>query len=182
MQYTANTLENHWMPFTANRDFKNAPRLVVKGDGVFYWDHKGGKVLDGSSGLFCAAAGHCRPEIAEAVYKQLQENDFAPPFQMGHPGAFELAGKVSRLTPDGMDHVFFANSGSEAVDTALKIAMAYHRANGEGQRTRFVSRERAYHGVNIGGTSLGGMVKNRETFSGVMPGVVHMRHTCLEEN
>jgi len=182
MQYTANTLENHWMPFTANRDFKNAPRLVVKGDGVFYWDHKGGKVLDGSSGLFCAAAGHCRPEIAEAVYKQLQENDFAPPFQMGHPGAFELAGKVSRLTPDGMDHVFFANSGSEAVDTALKIAMAYHRANGEGQRTRFVSRERAYHGVNIGGTSLGGMVKNRETFSGVMPGVVHMRHTWLEEN
>ena len=182
MQYTANTLENHWMPFTANRDFKNAPRLVVKGDGVFYWDHKGGKVLDGSSGLFCAAAGHCRPEIAEAVYKQLQENDFAPPFQMGQPGAFELAGKVSRLTPDGMDHVFFANSGSEAVDTALKIAMAYHRANGEGQRTRFVSRERAYHGVNIGGTSLGGMVKNRETFSGVMPGVVHMRHTWLEEN
>ena len=182
MQYTANTLENHWMPFTANRDFKNDPRLIVRGEGVYYWDHKGGKILDGSSGLFCSAAGHCRPEIAEAVYKQLQENDFAPPFQMGHPGAFELAGKVSRLTPDGMDHVFFANSGSEAVDTALKIAMAYHRANGEGQRTRFVSRERAYHGVNIGGTSLGGMVKNRETFSGVMPGVVHMRHTWLEEN
>ncbi|MBL4690046.1 MAG: aspartate aminotransferase family protein [Rhodospirillales bacterium] len=170
------------MPFTANRDFKNDPRLIVRGEGVYYWDHKGGKILDGSSGLFCSAAGHCRPEIAEAVYKQLQENDFAPPFQMGHPGAFELAGKVSRLTPDGMDHVFFANSGSEAVDTALKIAMAYHRANGEGQRTRFVSRERAYHGVNIGGTSLGGMVKNRETFSGVMPGVVHMRHTWLEEN
>ncbi len=182
MQYTANSLENHWMPFTANRDFKNDPRLVVKGEGVFYWDHKGGKMLDGSSGLFCAAAGHCRPEIAEAVYKQLQENDFTPPFQMGHPGSFELADKVARLTPDGIDHVFFTNSGSEAIDTALKIAMAYHRARGEGQRIRFVSRERAYHGVNIGGTSLSGMVKNRETFSGFMPGIVHMRHTWLEEN
>ncbi len=182
MQYTANSLENHWMPFTANRDFKNDPRLVVKGEGVFYWDHKGGKMLDGSSGLFCAAAGHCRPEIAEAVYKQLQENDFTPSFQMGHPGSFELADKVARLTPDGIDHVFFTNSGSEAIDTALKIAMAYHRARGEGQRIRFVSRERAYHGVNIGGTSLSGMVKNRETFSGFMPGIVHMRHTWLEEN
>ncbi|MBT3305896.1 MAG: aspartate aminotransferase family protein [Alphaproteobacteria bacterium] len=182
MQYTANSLENQWMPFTANRDFKNDPRLVVRGEGIYYWDHKGGKILDGSSGLFCAAAGHCRPEIAEAVHKQLQENDFAPPFQMGHPGAFELAEKVARLTPDGIDHVFFTNSGSEAVDTALKIAMAYHRARGEGQRTRFVSRERAYHGVNIGGTSLSGMVKNRETFSGFMPGIVHMRHTWLEEN
>ena len=182
MQYTANSLENHWMPFTANRDFKNDPRLVVKGEGVFYWDHKGGKMLDGSSGLFCAAAGHCRPEIAKAVYKQLQENDFTPPFQMGHPGSFELADKVARLTPDGIDHVFFTNSGSEAIDTALKIAMAYHRARGEGQRIRFVSRERAYHGVNIGGTSLSGMVKNRETFSGFMPGIVHMRHTWLEEN
>jgi len=182
MQYTANSLENYWMPFTANRDFKDAPRLMVKGEGVYYWDQKGGKILDGSSGMFCTAAGHCRPEIAEAVYKQLQINDFAPPFQNGHPGTFELAQKVSRLTPDGIDHVFFTNSGSEAVDTALKIAMAYHRARGEGQRTRFVSRERAYHGVNIGGTSLGGMVKNRETFSGLMPGVVHMRHTWLEEN
>ena len=182
MQYTANSLENYWMPFTANRDFKDAPRLMVKGEGVYYWDQKGGKILDGSSGMFCTAAGHCRPEIAEAVYKQLQVNDFAPPFQNGHPGTFELAQKVSRLTPDGIDHVFFTNSGSEAVDTALKIAMAYHRARGEGQRTRFVSRERAYHGVNIGGTSLGGMVKNRETFSGLMPGVVHMRHTWLEEN
>jgi len=182
MQYTANTLENQWMPFTANRAFKADPRLMVKGEGVYYWDQNGGKILDGSSGMFCSAAGHCRPEIADAVYRQLQENDFAPPFTNGHPGAFELAQKVCRLMPDGMDHVFFTNSGSEAVDTALKIAMAYHRARGEGQRTRFVSRERAYHGVNIGGTSLGGMVKNRETFSGVMPGVVHMRHTWLEEN
>ncbi|NQV84634.1 MAG: aspartate aminotransferase family protein [Rhodospirillales bacterium] len=182
MQYTANSLEKQWMPFTANRDFKKDPRLVVRGEGIYYWDHKGGKILDGSSGLFCAAAGHCRPEIAEAVHKQLQENDFAPPFQMGHPGAFELAEKIARLTPDGIDHVFFTNSGSEAIDTALKIAMAYHRARGEGQRTRFVSRERAYHGVNIGGMSLSGMVKNREAFSGFMPGIVHMRHTWLEEN
>ncbi|MBI2978479.1 MAG: aminotransferase class III-fold pyridoxal phosphate-dependent enzyme [Rhodospirillales bacterium] len=182
MQYAANTLESHWMPFTGNRDFKANPRLLVKGDGVYYWDHKGGKILDGSSALFCSAAGHCRPEIAEAVYKQLKENDYAPPFQLGHPASFELAQKVIRLTPDGLDHVFFANSGSEAVDTALKIAMAYFRAKGEGQRTRFVSRERAYHGVNIGGTSLSGMVKNREVFSGIMPGVVLMRHTWLEEN
>ena len=182
MQYTANTLESHWMPFTSNRDFKEDPRLLVRGEGVYYWDHKGGKILDGSSGLFCSAAGHCRPEIAEAVYRSLQENDFVPPFQLGHPGSFELAQKVSRLTPDGLDHVFFTTSGSDAVDSALKIAMAYHRARGEGQRTRFVSRERAYHGVNIGGTSLSGMVKNRETFSGFMPNVVHMRHTWLEEN
>ena len=182
MQYTANSLENHWMPFTANRDFKADPRLVVRGEGVYYWDHKGGKIIDGSSGLFCSAAGHCRPEIADAVSAQLRENDFTPPFQSGHPGSFELAAKVSSLMPDGINHVFFTNSGSESIDTALKIAMAYHRARGEGQRTRFVSRERAYHGVNIGGTSLGGMVKNRETFSGLMPSIVHMRHTWLEKN
>ncbi len=170
------------MPFTANRDFKADPRLMVKGEGIYYWDHKGGKIIDGSSGLFCSAAGHCRPEIADAVSAQLRENDFTPPFQSGHPGSFELAAKVSSLMPDGINHVFFANSGSESIDTALKIAMAYHRARGEGQRTRFVSRERAYHGVNIGGTSLGGMVKNRETFSGLMPSIVHMRHTWLEKN
>ncbi len=181
MQYTANTLENHWMPFTANRDFKKDPRILVKGEGVYFWDHKGGKILDGSSGLFCSAAGHCRPEIADAVSAQLRENDYVPPFQSGQPGSFEFAAKIAKLTPDGLDHVFFANSGSESIDTALKIAMAYHRAKGDGQRTRFVTRERAYHGVNIGGTSISGMVKNRETFSGVMPGIVHMRHTGLEE-
>lgn len=182
MQYKANTLENHWMPFTGNRDFKANPRLIVRGEGCYYWDHKGGKIIDASSGLFCCAAGHSRPEIAEAVYKQLQEVDFAPPFQVGHPASFELAQRVSALTPDEINHVFFTNSGSESVDTALKIAMAYHRARGEGQRTRFVSRERAYHGVNIGGTSLSGLVKNRESFSAVMPNIVHMRHTWLEEN
>jgi len=182
MQYKANTLENHWMPFTGNRDFKANPRLVVRGEGCYYWDHKGGKIIDASSGLFCCAAGHSRPEIAEAVHKQLQEVAYTPHFQMGHPASFELAQRVSALTPDEINHVFFTNSGSESVDTALKIAMAYHRARGEGQRTRFVSRERAYHGVNIGGTSLSGLVKNRESFSAVMPNIVHMRHTFLEEN
>ncbi|MGE0611673.1 MAG: aspartate aminotransferase family protein [Hyphomicrobiales bacterium] len=182
MQFTANSLEPQWMPFTANRDFKNSPRLVVKSEGVHLWDHKGGRILDGSSGLFAVAAGHGRKEIAEAVHQQLLSNDYCPPFNMGHPGGFELAGKVANLLPDEFNHVFFVNSGSEAIDTALKIAMAYHRARGEGQRTRFVSRERAYHGVNIGGTSLSGMVKNRETFTGVMPNVVCMRHTWLEEN
>ena len=124
MRHTSNSLENLWMPFTANKDFKKDPRLIVKGDGVYYWDHKGGKILDGSSGLFCTSAGHCRPEIARAVYEQLQENDFTPPFQMGHPGSFELAEKITRLTPEGINHVFFSSSGSEAIDTALKISMA----------------------------------------------------------
>lgn len=182
MQYTANTLEHHWMPFTANRDFKESPRLVVKSKGVELWDHKGNRLLDGSSGLFCVAAGHGRTEIAEAVHAALMENDYTAPFGLGQPSSFELARMVSSITPEEINHVFFVNSGSEAVDTALKIAMAYHRARGEGQRTRFVSRERAYHGVNIGGTSLSGMVKNRETFSGVMPNVVCMRHTWLEKN
>jgi beta-alanine--pyruvate transaminase len=177
MQYEANTLENHWLPFTSNRDFKQEPRLLVKGEGVYYWNHKGEKLLDGSSGLFCVAAGHARKEIAEAVGKQLLEMDYGPHFQVAHPSSFELARKVAALTPDGLDYVFFCNSGSESVDTAIKIALAYHRARNEGQRTRFVSRERAYHGVNIGGVSLAGMVRNRETFGAVMPGVVHMRHT-----
>lgn len=182
MQYTGNTLEHHWMPFTANRDFKENPRLIVKGEGCYYWDHKGGKIVDGSSGLFCCALGHGRQEIAEAVYAQLQETDYTPHFQLGHPSSFEVASRLTRITPDGMNRVFFVNSGSEAIDTALKIAMAYHRAKGDGQRTRFVSRERAYHGVNIGGVSLSGMVKNRETFTNTMSGVVHMRHTWLAEN
>ncbi len=182
MEYNTNTLEHQWMPFTGNRDFKADPRLIVKAEGKYYYDHKGGQILDGSSGLFCCPLGHGRKEIAEAVYEQLMQNDYTPPFQMGHPGAFDLAQRIARVTPDPINHIFFANSGSESIDTALKICMAYHRAKGDGQRTRFVSRERAYHGVNIGGTSLSGMVKNRETFSGMMPNVVHMRHTWLEAN
>ena len=182
MQYSANSLEHQWMPFTPNRAFKEDPRLVVKSEGVYLTDHKGGTVIDGASGLFCVAAGHGRKEIAEAVHAQLSTNDYTAPFGLAHPGSFEMARRVAALTPQSINHVFFVNSGSESVDTALKIAMAYHRARGEGQRTRFVSRERAYHGVNIGGVSLSGMVKNRETFTGVMPGVVCMRHTWMEEN
>lgn len=177
MEYTTNSLEQHWMPFSGNRDFKADPRLIVKAEGMYFVDHKGGTVLDGSSGLFCVPLGHGRKEIADAVHEQLLTNDYTPPFQLGHPGAFELASKVARIAPEPINHVFFVNSGSESIDTALKIAMAYHRAKGEGHRTRFVSRERAYHGVNIGGVSLSGMVKNRETFTGVMPNVVTMRHT-----
>jgi len=175
--YNINTLEHHWMPFTANRDFKQNPRIITAASGVYLTDHQGGTVLDGSSGLFCTPLGHGREEIAEAVKQQLLQADYVPPFGLGHPGAFELAAKISRITPDEINHVFFTNSGSEAIDTALKMVMAYHRARGEGQRTRMVSRERAYHGVNIGGTSLSGMVRNRETFTSLMPNIVCMRHT-----
>ena len=172
-----NSLEEQWLPFTANREFKNAPRLVVRGEGVYYTDHKGGRVIDGSSALFCSPAGHGRREIADAVHEQLLTNSYSPSFQLSHPAGFELARRVSRLLPDPINHVFFSNSGSEAVDTALKMVMAYHRARGEAQRLRFVSRERAYHGVNMGGVSLSGMVKNRESFPVVMPNVVMLRHT-----
>ena len=177
MQYTANSLENHWMPFTSNRDFKADPRLMVRAKGMNYWNHKGEKLIDASSGLFCCAAGHGRDEIVKAVAQTMSEIDYTPHFNTGHPASFELARKVAKITPGDLDYVFFCNSGSESVDTALKIAMAYHTAKGEGQRTRFVSRERAYHGVNIGGVSLSGMMRNREAFGAVMPGVAHLRHT-----
>lgn len=182
MSYSSNSLENHWMPFTANRDFKADPRLLVRAQGVYYWNHHGQQILDGSAGLFCCAAGHARREIADAVAEQLLELDYAPSFQFGHPLSFELARKVAALAPDDLNQVFFVNSGSEAIDTAMKIAYAYHRARGEGQRQRFVSRERGYHGVNIGGTSLSGLVRNREAFGPGLAGVVHMRHTWLSEN
>ena len=182
MNAKVKSLEYQWMPFTSNRDFKAEPRLLARGEGVYYWSREGKKILDGSSGLFCCAAGHSRPEIAEAVGRQLKELDYCAPFQGGHPLSFELARRVAALTPGDLDYVFFGNSGSEAVDTALKIALAYHRARGEGQRMRFVSRERAYHGVNIGGTSLSGLVKNRDVFGAGLTGVVHMRHTWLPEN
>ncbi|MBT7942346.1 MAG: aminotransferase class III-fold pyridoxal phosphate-dependent enzyme, partial [Alphaproteobacteria bacterium] len=182
MQYTANTLESHWMPFSGNREFKAAPRLLVKAGGVYFESHTGTKVIDASSGLFCSAAGHCRPEIAEAVYQQLQQIDYSPHFNLGAPPSFEFANRLTKLTPDDINHVFFVNSGSEAVDTSLKMVMAYNHARGEGHRDKWVSRERAYHGVNIGGVSLSGLMKNREVFGAVMPGVVHMRHTWLKEN
>lgn len=174
-------LESHWMPFTDNKSFKDDPRLVVKGEGVYLWSQHGNRLLDGSSGLFTAAAGHCRPEITTAVAEQLAELDFISSFFRSHPRSFELANKLCPILPKPMNHVFFCNSGSEAVDSAIKIVLQYHACRGEGQRNVFVSRDRAYHGVNVGGTSLSGLVKNRVGFNGMMPGVLHMRATWDEE-
>ncbi|MCG8382642.1 MAG: aminotransferase class III-fold pyridoxal phosphate-dependent enzyme [Gammaproteobacteria bacterium] len=173
---------NHfWMPFTANRDFKKAPRLFSSAKGMFYQTPDGREILDGSSGLFCCAAGHGRVEIARAVYQQLSELDYASPFQSAHPLAFQLANALSQIIPGDLNQIFFTCSGSEAVESAMRIALAYHQAMGQSGRTRFVSRERAYHGVNIGGASLGGMVKNRRALGPGYPNVVHMRHTWQEE-
>ncbi|GJL80677.1 MAG: aspartate aminotransferase family protein [marine bacterium B5-7] len=182
MKLDQESMRNYWMPFTGNRDFKTDPRIFVRAEGVYYWNDKGDKIIDASSGLFCCAAGHCRKEIADAVYAQMQALDYSPPFQTAQPLAFEFARRVAELTPAGLDHIFFTNSGSESVDTAMKIAYAYHYARGEGQRQRFISRERAYHGVNLGGVSLSGMIKNRQAFGPGVPGVAHMRHTWLPEN
>jgi beta-alanine--pyruvate transaminase len=182
MELTRADLEQHWLPFTNNREFKREPRLFVSASGMYYWSQHGHKIMDGCSGLFTTPAGHCRPEIADAVGEQLHTLDFTPSFMRGHPGAFALANAVAALTPKHLKHIFFCNSGSEAIDTAIKIALAYHLARKEAQRTYLVSRERAYHGVNMGGTALSGMVKNREAFGAVMPGVLHLRHTLLPEN
>ena len=171
-----NSLEKQWMPFTDNRGFKSDPRLITEAKGVYMTSHRGTTVIDGSSGLFCSPAGHCHPKIVEAVHEQLTINAYAAPFGLGHPASFALADQVAKLTPTEMNHVFFVNSGSEAIDTALKMVMSYHSARSE-NRHRFVSRERAYHGVNMGGVSLSGMVNNRRTFPVVMPNVVMMRHT-----
>ncbi len=170
-------LSAYWMPFTANRQFKANPRIFVAAEGMHYTASDGRKVLDGTAGLWCVNAGHGRREIAEAVERQVRTLDYSPAFQMGHPGAFELAARVARLAPAGLDRVFFGNSGSEAVDTAMKIALAYHRARGEGQRVRFIGRERGYHGVGFGGMSVGGIGNNRRTFGPMLPAVDHMRHT-----
>jgi beta-alanine--pyruvate transaminase len=175
--FATNSLEQHWMPFTANRDFKQNPRLITKSEGIYLWNQNGDRLIDGSSGLFNVAAGHGRKAIADAVYAQLVENDYTAPFQTGQPTSFALAARLCRILPEPFNHVFFTNSGSESIDTALKIVMAYHRARNQSQRIRFVSRERAYHGVNMGGVSLAGMVRNRETFPVVMPNIVMMRHT-----
>jgi len=176
-------LEAFWMPFTANRQFKAQPRLLARAEGMHYWTEDGRKVLDGVAGLWCVNAGHGRKEITEAVSKQLATMEYAPPFQMGHPPGFELASRLVKLAPGDIDHVFFTNSGSEAVDTALKIAIAYHRLRGEGARQRLIGREKGYHGVGFGGTSVGGMVNNRKFFGALLPGVDHLRHTHdLEHN
>ena len=178
-----NNLEAYWMPFTANRQFKSAPRLFVSAEGMYYRTREGREVLDAAAGMWCVNAGHCRKEIAAAVQAQVETLDYAPAFQMGHPAAFELAARVSALAPGDMDHVFFVNSGSEAVDTALKITVAYHTANGHGGRFRLIGRERGYHGVGFGGLSVGGIVANRKSFGPLLNGADHIRHTHnLEEN
>jgi len=166
-----------WMPYTANRQFKKAPRLLARAEGMYYWTPEGRKILDGCAGLWCVNAGHSRPKIVEAVTRQVATMDFAPTFQMGHPIAFEFADRLARIAPPGLSRVFFTNSGSEAVDTALKIALAYQRARGEGQRFRLIGRERGYHGVNFGGMSVGGIPFNRKTFGPGVAGVDHIRHT-----
>jgi beta-alanine--pyruvate transaminase len=178
----ANNLEAFFMPFTANRQFKKNPRMLAKAKGVHYWTPEGRKIIDGTAGLWCVNAGHGREEIKAAIAKQLDEMDYAPSFQMGHPKAFELAARHAAMLPGDLNHAFYCNSGSEAVDSALKIALAYHRANGQGTRTRFVGRERGYHGVGFGGISVGGMVNNRKWFGAMLPGVDHMPHTHLPQN
>ncbi len=170
-------LDAYWMPFTANRQFKKAPRLLSKASGMHFWTPEGREVLDGIAGLWCVNAGHARPKIVEAIRAQALELDFAPPFNMAHPKAFELAERLVQLTPAGLNKVFYTNSGSESVETALKMAIAYHRARGEGSRTRLIGRERGYHGVNFGGISVGGMVANRKMFGSMLTGVDHIRHT-----
>ena len=179
---TANSLEPYWMPFTANRQFKAHPRMIARAEGMYYYTDRGEALLDGSSGLFCVGAGHGRKEIAEAAHRTLLELDYAPAFQYGHPLSFELARRVAAVTPGDLNYIFFTNSGSESVDTALKIALAYHRARGEGQRQRLVGREKGYHGVNFAGISVGGMMPNKKAFGLGLPGCAHMRHTWLEEN
>jgi len=172
-----NNLEAFWMPFTANRQFKANPRMFVSAKDMHYVTADGRRVLDGTAGLWCCNAGHSRPKIVEAIQNQAAELDYAPAFQMGHPKAFELASRLAQMTPAGIDHVFFTNSGSEAVDTALKIALAYHRTRGEGSRFRLIGRERGYHGVGFGGISVGGIVSNRKMFGTLLTGVDHIRHT-----
>jgi beta-alanine--pyruvate transaminase len=176
MSHLTNDLDALWMPFTANRQFKKAPRLLVSADGMYYQSHDGRQILDCAAGLWCCNAGHNRRPIVEAVQKSVATLDYAPSYQMGHPAAFTLANRLTALAPEGFDHAFFCNSGSEAVDSAFKMALAYHRARGDAGRTRFIGRERAFHGTGFGGISVGGMTNNRKSFA-LLPGVDHMRHT-----
>lgn len=169
--------DHFWMPFTANRQFKAHPRLLERAEGMYYTDTQGRQVLDGTAGLWCCNAGHGRREIAEAVSQQLMHLDFAPTFQMGHPLPFELAERLSAIGPVGLNRVFFTNSGSESVETALKIALAYQKLIGQGSRTRLIGRELGYHGVGFGGISVGGMINNRRAFGPLLPGVDHLSHT-----
>ncbi|MBK8082552.1 MAG: aspartate aminotransferase family protein [Devosia sp.] len=174
---TPNDLSAFWMPFTANRQFKKAPRMMVAAKDMHYTTSDGRKVLDGTAGLWCVNAGHGRPRIVKAIAEQAAEMDYAPAFQMGHPKAFELANALVSIAPQGLNHVLYTNSGSESVETALKMALAYHRVKGDGSRFRLIGRERGYHGVNFGGISVGGIVTNRKMFGTLLTGVDHMPHT-----
>jgi beta-alanine--pyruvate transaminase len=179
----ANNLDAFWMPFSANRQFKAAPRMFVAAKDMHYTTDDGRQVLDATAGLWCCNIGHARPKVVKAVQKQIEELDYAPAFQMGHPKVFELASRVATLMPGSIDHVFFTNSGSESVDTALKIALAYHNVRGQAGRTRLIGRERGYHGVGFGGISVGGIVNNRKFFGSLLNGVDHLPHTHnLKEN
>jgi len=175
-------LDNYWLPFTANKNFKSNPRLLTSAEGMYYKTQDGREILDAIAGLWCTNAGHCHPKIVEAVQKQVAELDYATAFNMSHPKAFELAERISELTPEGLDKIFYGNSGSEAVETALKVALAYHASKGEGQRTKFIGREKGYHGVNFGGVSVGGITPNRKSFGPLLPGVDHLPHTWDPEN
>ncbi|MAI81792.1 MAG: aspartate aminotransferase family protein, partial [Rickettsiales bacterium TMED269] len=176
-------LEHYWMPFTGNRYFKKNPRMFKKASGMHYTTYDDKTVMDGVSGLWCCNAGHCHPKIVEAIQKQAETLDYATAFQLGHPTIFAMAEKLVNMAPKELTHAFFTNSGSEAVDTALKIALAYHRARGEGHRTRLIGREKGYHGVGFGGISVGGMSPNRKMFGAMLPGVDHLKHTHnLEHN
>ena len=177
-----NDLDAFWMPFTANRAFKKAPRLIARAKDMHYYTTHGRAVLDATAGLWCCNAGHNRDSIAAAIARQAAELDYAPAFQFAHPQAFELANRIAALAPGDLDHVFFTNSGSEAVDTALKIALAFHHVRGEGARTRLIGRERGYHGVGFGGIAVGGIVNNRKFFGTLLAGVDHLPHTYDREH
>ncbi len=177
------SLDSYWMPFTPNRQFRENPRFIVRARGMHYFDSTGHQILDGSAGLWCVNAGHYREHINDAIARQLQELDFAHSFNSGHPLAFQYANRLVQHFPETLNHVFFVNSGSEAVDTALKIALAYHKARGKGSKTRLIGREKGYHGMGFGGVSVGGLVKNRSAFGPLLPGVDHIRHTLdIERN
>ena len=176
-------MDSYWMPFTGNRYFKENPRVIHKAEGMYCWSHDGRKLLDMVAGLWCCNAGHCDPRIVKAIQEQAKELDYAMAFQLGHPKVFELASKLVDIAPESIEHAFFVNSGSEAVDTAMKMVLAYHLIRGYGERTRFIGRERGYHGVGFGGISVGGMSPNRKMFGAMLPGVDHLPHTHnLEHN
>jgi len=176
-------MDAYWMPFTGNRYFKENPRVIHRAEGMYCWSHDGRKLLDMVAGLWCCNAGHCDPRIVKAIQDQAADLDYAMAFQLGHPKAFELASKLTDIAPEGIDHAFFVNSGSEAVETAMKMTLAYHRIRGQGERTRFIGRERGYHGVGFAGISVGGMSPNRKMFGSMLPGVDHLPHTHnLEHN